>query len=573
MMPLSRIYIAACVCLTCAVATSAAAAPPLQQQIDAAVAGHATQVVIEPGTYPTADTVHVRRAADLVVVADSVTLLRTDAARAGLVLDGCRGVTVRGLTVRCQTPPFVQGRVTAIDVAGRTLDLTVDAGYRPEYLRRATTGYAFVAGTRRWKPGAYDYGIAGGDAIDGNDHHVRVRLSGRPGGTLAVGDDMAFRGPGAADVRLSGCSACRLEDVAVEGGSGFCFHDDGGEGGNYYRCAVRYGPTPAGGTVQPHVAANADAFHSSSARHGPTLDRCAFQGMCDDGVAVHGEYAVVAEATGTAVVVANRVFRVGDPFRALDAGGAETGEGTVTAVAPVDKYDPPIGHDKLFARRRFARLTLDRPVDGMTVGWRLGDPAACGAGYVVRNCTIRDHRARGMLLKADDGLVENNLVEGSTIAGLVISPEFYWNEAGYSCRVTVRGNTFRRCGYATATAGHPQAAAVCVTGESDHVGTGWGNRDVTIEHNAFEDCDGCNLLVNDAAGVAVVGNAFVRPQQSPTDRGTGVHVDPRSLIVVAHSDGVRFSGNTVTDPGPLMRARVTVAASATHVTGADDGVR
>ena len=235
-----------------------------------------------------------------------------------------------------------------------------------------------------------------------------------------------------------------------------------------------------------------------------------------------------------------------------------------------DDGPPADDPQHLFGTRpRYRRLTLDRPVPGLAYGCRLGDPAASGAGYVVRHCHIHDHRARGLLLKADDGLVEGNTVDGSTIAGLVISPEFYWNEAGYSRRVTARDNTFRRCGYATATAGHPQAAAVCVTGEAAVAGVGWGNRDLVIEHNAFEDCDGCNLLVNDAAGVSVTGNAFVRPMRSPTNRGTGVGVDPTSLIMIEHSDAVRLSGNAVTTPGPLLRHAVTVAPSATHVTGAD----
>ena len=573
----SRRWLPGTVAVLVAAASAAAAPPPLQQQLDAAIADKVATVTLTPGSYVTAATVRLADVTGLTIVATGVVLLRADATKPGLVLDRCHGVAVRGLLVRCQSPPFVQGRVVAIDPERRTLDLRVDVGYFIGGLGRPTTGYAFVAGTRRWKPGGYDYGTSGFEGVPGGGgggrQPFRARLTGRPGGTLAVGDDMAFRGPGATDVRLAGCDHCRLEDVRIENGSGFCVHEDGGEGHNYYRYTVTYGPAPDSGTEPPRIASNADAFHSSGVRHGPTLDSCHFEGMCDDGVPIHGQYAVVAGATGGDVVAANDVFRAGDPYRALDATGAEIGEGTVRAVTPAGAYAPPPGREKLFARRRFYRLTLDPPVAGLGVGCRLGDPAACGAGFVVRNCRIRNHRARGLLIKADDGLIEGNEIDGSTIAGLVISPEFYWNEAGYARHVVVRDNVFRHCGYATATAGHPQAATVCVTGEADHVGAGWGNRDITLEHNAFEDDDGCNLLVNDAAGVTITGNAFVRPQRSPTDRGTGVGVDPASLIVVEHSDDVRLSGNTVADPGPWEKHLVTVAPSATHVKGADDGVR
>ena len=54
-----------------------------------------------------------------------------------------------------------------------------------------------------------------------------------------------------------------------------------------------------------------------------------------------------------------------------------------------------------------------------------------GRGFVVRNVTVRDHRARGMLLMSDDGLVEGCHVDGSTLGGIVCTPEVWDSNADF----------------------------------------------------------------------------------------------------------------------------------------------
>ena len=68
-----------------------------------------------------------------------------------------------------------------------------------------------------------------------------------------------------------------------------------------------------------------------------------------------------------------------------------------------------------------------------------------------------------MLLKADNRLVQGNLVDGSTIAGIVVSPEVP-DEAGYSHHVRIIGNTLRNSGYATTGSWAPCAAALTIYG-------------------------------------------------------------------------------------------------------------
>ena len=69
-----------------------------------------------------------------------------------------------------------------------------------------------------------------------------------------------------------------------------------------------------------------------------------------------------------------------------------------------------------------------------------------GNHFSIRNTTIRNHRACGMLIKASHGAIDNNLIEGSTMGGIIIPPELYWAEADYSRDLRVTNNVIRNVG-------------------------------------------------------------------------------------------------------------------------------
>ncbi|HPD15429.1 MAG TPA: right-handed parallel beta-helix repeat-containing protein [Planctomycetota bacterium] len=555
----------------------------LQRGIEAAARAGLKSVRVPEGTYrpPTPDRgpyLRFEGLADLEIDARGVTLARTDPTRGGIEFVRCRNVALRGMTLVNETPPFTQGRIEKIAPDGAWLELRVDAGYPAAYLERPQTGYVFDPRTRQWKPGSHDMGFTSGEMLGGNLVRLHFHHPIRPAAeALEAGDLMAFRGPGQRDILVAGCSGMRIEGVAILAGGGFCIHDDGGEGGNHYSYTVTYGPKPPGATAAPLIACNADAFHSSGARKGPTLDGCRFEGMPDDGVAIHGTYAMVIEAEGKDWVIATRwgnFFRAGDPLRLFDLQGALAGEATVVAVNRAEGYTPKaLPDDKHFKEtRNFWRLTLDRPLPAAALGCRISTPAANGSGYVVRHCVIRNHRARGLLLKADDGLVEGNTVDGSTIAALIIAPEYWWNEACYSRHVVVRGNTFRRAGYATTGAWDARPGIVSIAGEGDRKGIAHGHQHIVLEGNTFLENDGINLFVDGAQDVLVKGNRFDRAQGRPSRRGADRGFDPGVLIWLSNCEGVRFENNTVAARGPCGTALLKATVTAVRLVGDKDGV-
>ncbi len=451
----------------------------IQEGIEAAGRAGMKRVVIPAGTYrlpkPNGGAyLSFRNLADLEIDARGVTLLRTDPTKGGINFNRCRNVTVNGMTLLNETPPFTQGTLVGIDPDGRWLEVRIDQGYPanfddPQTGEAKTMGDVFDPRTRQWKVGTVDYGVERPERLGPGLFRLNLQWRVKPASQpVSVGDLMAFRGRLSTDIFLGECSGMVITNVTILHGSGFCVHESGGEGGNHYSYKVTYGPKPAGATASPLIACNADAFHSSGVRKGPIVENCLFEGMPDDGVPIHGNFALVMDSAGREVTLclAERIFfRNGDPIRFFNQHGHYLAETTIREIATLNQYKPksPITTDRFKRARRFVTLTLDKsvPVDFQCYA---SDPAANGSGYVVRNNIIRNHRARGMLLKADNGLVEGNTVDGSTIAGIVIAPEIWWNEAGYSRNVIVRKNVIRNTGYAAVGSSDYQAGALTVTG-------------------------------------------------------------------------------------------------------------
>jgi hypothetical protein len=551
----------------------------LQRALNEAVHAKKTSVVLPPGVYrlpppssPWCLLVH--DAQDLEIDAKGVELVLLDRHKGALQFLRCRNVRLNGLTLRHESPPFTQGRIDA--VGDRILEVTIHDGYpadldNPDAFVPRPAGYVFDAKTRQWKAGTMDLEPERLERI--GERRFRLLLQ-QKADRVEVGDLVAFRGRGMPDLHLGACSAMSIDDVTVRHGSGFVLHEDGGDGGNRYRYTVTFGPAPQGASEAPLLSCNADAFHSSGVRRGPTLDGCSFEGMADDGIAIHGAYALVVESRDQSIVTTEGVLREGDPIRLFTPDGAPDREARVVGLRRLDFTPSAQSRFRGFSdlsKARYVEVTTEPRV---TAGfdWLASNPATIGSGYVLRNNVIRNHRARGILLKAENGLVEGNTIEGSTTAAIVLAPELLWREACYSRNVVIRNNTIRRCGTATAGPWTPQAGVLTVTAEVNP-GTIPGHRNIVIENNRFEDNCGINLLLQSVDGARVEGNQFEQPGRLASRRGSGLKMDPGSLIWIANSRNVAFEENVVANPGPGMTRLVGVGPEVRDLGGLETGVQ
>jgi len=518
---------------------------------------------------------------DFEIDATGATFLMLDNSKGGVSFRNCQNVTLRDATIRNAVFPFTQGKIVAIAPDRKSFELQIDAGY-PATLDDAkafdarTTYYIFDRVTRRLKNGTYDYGSSGVKRL-GTDR-FQVSFDNALGSEIEVGDLSSMRGRGGTGLHNDNCTNMNIVGVSLQSSGGFGFFETGGGGNRYGGVSVKPGPKPEGANSDPLMSENADGFHSAGTRKGPTIENSIFTRMPDDGIAIHGEYQMVRQSKG-AVLTCMRLwpgvpYSIGDRVALVARNGVPGGEAVVKSVKTLaDDLLPPLQTDFPHFRDNhfFFQLTLDKPLHAHE-GDVVSNLDQSGNGFILRNNTILDHRARGMLLKARDGLVENNFIDGSSIAALVMGPELWWGEANYARNVVIRGNTFAHCGYATTGPWNEQAGVLTVLGTGDSP-VARGHSNIRIENNSFIGNDGVNVVLDGIEYSIFKNNKFLNAQRVENTRGKDRGFDTGALVFINRAKNVQIEGNIAQRLGAANTALVETSAKASAIRGAKNGIR
>jgi hypothetical protein len=606
--------------LTLLLGTAPLAADPvsIQAAVDNAVARGEKRMVIPPGKYhltsqKRADGTsegnwHLRFTGirDFEIDATGATISLDSPLGRGIVFENCDNVTFRGARIERGTRQASQGTIEAVDPKGDYVDLRIDAGYRGNLEDRklwptfwgalyAPDGRTVLGSLRAKTPP---------EITQLEPDLYRIQLYDKvPSLPVAVvpGQRVAWRGVVVDDIRPMNSANLKFIDITVAGGAGMIFHEMGGGGGNLYqRCTITYPSRPDGAVNDPITSTTADGLHSHDMERGPIIEDCLFEGIGDDAIAIHGTYALVAEAESNTLVLwvfhesrDPKYCRAGEELRFYAKDGQPRGETLVESVRALPGYQPRFKPDSVYrsfqepAKDHFVKVTLREAIPGLAPGDLISNANRAGSGYIVRNTTIRNIYARGIMAKGSGGLIEGNTIERTIRAGIEFMSEFeVWSESDYTRDTIVRGNTLRgvafnrQPGYLR----HPGAITVfnfhALTPDPDlskrqgeYVLAPGGHRSILIENNVIEDVDGPNLLITSARGVTVRGNKFVRPMQKPTPIAKAKGVDENALIYITQASEVKLEANEVTGAGPLLKSKVVASDSVTNSPGLENGVR
>jgi hypothetical protein len=486
---------------------------------------------------------------DVVIDGDG-SLLVFHAPMTAIAARGVDGVTLRDLIIDFE-PPFNADAEVLESSVGRILfridprrhPFAVTAGslwFTGEGWRNRWNGEAieFERESRLIPPGTGDRSLGYGRyaCVAVRRGEDRVELLGPLGNPPRTGNVVVLR-HGMRDhagIFLDRCRDARVEDVTVHGTSGL--------GILLQHCAnvgvSRVRSVPAEGRW---LAGHDDGVHASNCRGLVAVRDCAFAGLMDDPVNVHGTTVRIGAVSGRTIRARfmhgqsmGMVFAgAGDRVALVRARSMETrGEVVVSAFRAID------------------RATFDLTIDGSV-------PEGIGAGDAlenltwspdveIRDCDFRHCRARGLLVSTPGKVViEGNRFESSGSAILIAGDANRWFESGAVRDVLIRGNVFtehcltNRYQYCEGVISIRPDIPQTVRGAFVH-------RNIRIESNTFRCFDYPVIYALSVSGLAVRGNTFTRSHAHAPWHGR------RATMTFQSCRGVTVEGNAV-DPDLLGR--------------------
>ena len=503
-------------------------------------AGTEMEITLPPGTYRLPkEGLLLRKLKGRAIHAEGVTILGTDLSSTALQFQECTEVTLTGLTVDYDPLPFTQGRLTAVDHAARTADFEVTAGY-PElddvYLEEKNV-HLFEPQARRWKAGVPDYYPKKIERL--SPRTGRLVFSEKAGGvdSLAMGDRVVLNVRRKQGILVGeGCSGLTLKDVTLHSAPGIgILVRFAEEAGTYENVRVIPGPKPVGATEERLFSTSADAFNAAYVRKGPVLKNCDFSFMGDDAVNLHGVMLPVIKWLDEHSFVSMRghrserfdcLIRAGDDVRFLKEPVYEvTAQAKVVKVDYLEGKDAPYDADarkiwptlKETGSAAFYVIHLDQPVTGVAAGDFCDIPATSAPNFSIRDSYFHDHRARGLRLMSNEGVVENNRFERLKGVAITVGPEYaFWREAGWCRNILIHGNRITDVGQGTQVQQRESytTGAITVMGrvlpQNEKTRYFQGNEGITITGNEIDGCSVNGITVSAARAVKVTQNKIRR---------------------------------------------------------------
>lgn len=382
------------------------------------------------------------------------------------------------------------------------------------------------------------------------------------------------------DIRNSGTML--FKNLTMTNARGLAIAELGGEGANRYEnWIITYAKAPKGASIPPLLAGSADGLNSAKMRKGPILENCVIEGIHDDGVNIHGGYAMLVESKGKSIVIDYReglvdFAREGDKIHIFSDKYTLAAEAIVESIETMKNYQEPkidkMPNSRTFpdrSRASYIKVHLDREIK-LPSGLFIDNPSVTGGGFILKNVITRDHRAHGFFIRAGNGLIENCTLENIHMGGIVAAPEFAsWCESTYCENLVIRNNTLRRVGIAT----QPWNTGITVAAwEGFFVPLPGGHRNITVEGNILEDNDGPNMIISSTDNIVVRNNRFIRPMKYSSYLQTKFKINYDALIWGTETSNLSLSGNVVSEPGPYMKKLTDFTDSVTG-SGLNDGIK
>ncbi|MGQ9454838.1 MAG: right-handed parallel beta-helix repeat-containing protein [Armatimonadota bacterium] len=441
--------------------------------------------------------------------------------------ENCKDITLSNFLIDWDRPPYSAGKV--IEAMNNYFDVEIERDYPVEGGEPVEAFMEYDPATRL----PMRYGMEEYYTVEKTElvrkqvlrihtkHPTRIKP-----GVLVVLRHKVY-GPSA--IVCGHCSDLVVRDVTIHTVPGMGFY--GGVCTNVTLERFKVVPRPG----RP-MSSTADATHFAGCKGTITLDSCEFAAMGDDGANIKsGLYLTLRKKLDEHTILASHNLNMVDL----------PDPGDVMEISHTEDLIP-----YATAKVRRAELVTTEGSNLHKVEFENKLPADLREGDVfgnstrvaklrARNCTVRNNRARGMLIQTRDAIVEHCKFINCTGPGIMVLTEVaHFFESIGTRNVTVKDCLFENCNYGVAI-GPGALCAMAFLQNMSYPPKPGVHRNVTFERNTINRCTNSAIFAAGVDGLTVKRNT-IRGACENTTTDTGKYA-----IYVTTSRNVAMSDNTI----------------------------
>jgi len=484
------------------------------------------------------------------------TIINSNPAAGTFLYNSCRNVTTRNFTIDYNPLPFTQGTIS--NLSGNTFTLTIDAGYPELNEARFTSNLSLCLGLYK---DISSQSVAGRVIAGGPDYTTfpvaPVRVSAgiytvQVTDTTNIANGNKFVYAKIGDVVCGAAwdltSQHVWDNITLHSGPGMAFASS-----SYGKIFVRNCNVIIKPGTNRLQSTHADGVHTNDQKNGPDISNSTFEGMEDDGVNINSSGGrILAQTSSTRFsIYSAHAFSIGERLILFKQDTGTLGYASGVTVT--------IRHDPVIVQVGGVNYSCEdvevntAPASSVTVGWdndKMFSLDFGGDNYLIKDCTFRNYRGRGILANGFNGVITNNTFTGLSSGAIRIANGSSWNEGLVSRNITIKNNTITDCSLSIGNAYWPYSGQICVAannGNDESTSASIIQGPIFITNNIITNWPRNAIYVGSSDSVTISGNTMtnyypsVGPKSSSGWRGT-MFFDNCSNIAV--------TGNTVVDQRP-----------------------
>lgn len=291
------------------------------------------------------------------------------------------------------------------------------------------------------------------------------------------------------------------------------------------------------------ISSTADATHFANCKGSILIENCRFENMLDDGTNVRGTYVVIDKIIDNKTVLTKLMHfeQMGFEF------AAPSDEVWFIKQPSPERSETAVVNKVKIINEQFAEISFDSDIPKELKPGDVLENKTWNPEFTMRGCTIRNHRARNIVLKTPlKTVIENNYFSSMMSSIFFRGETYFWFESGGVNDVFIQNNTFEYCAYSGA-----EHAVLNITPKLGDTfdQSQFYDRNIRFENNTIHTFGNRIVMADRVDGLIIRGNKIVKTSQGPN-----LYPDA-PIFDLINSQNVRVEGNSyVGDVKKMIKA-------------------